>query len=220
MKPMARWATLFIVISMMGVLIFSPLSARADDNPTNPTARIWFREDFTTRANRWRLFDVGKAAISYGQSGLSLRTAASDYALWSFPDTDLKLDRYDMEVEAQLIDGAADAMFGVIIGYRSETDLLVLVASRDGNIHLGRYYYGIWSDVTPVTKVSLDITKSVTFRAIVDTNHALKISINGQNAGETTIENFKAGGFGLFALSGKKGGLEVAFRRFVVSDIA
>jgi hypothetical protein len=220
MKRLPRWATLLIVISMMGVMVFSPLSARADDNSTNPAARIWFREDFTTRANRWRLFDVGKAAISYGQNGLSLRTATSDYALWSFPDTDLKLDRYHMEVEAQLVDGAADALFGVIIGYRSETDLLVLVASRDGNIHLGRYYYGIWSDVTPVTKISLDISKSVTFRAIVDADHVLKISINGQNAGETTIQNFKAGGFGLFALSGKKGGVEVAFRRFVVSDIA
>jgi len=219
MRRLARWATLFVVISMMSVLLFSPLSASADDNSTN-AARIWFREDFTTRANRWRLFDVGKAAITYGQSGLSLRTDASDYALWSFPDTDLKLDRYDMEVEAQLIDGAGDARFGVIIGYRSETDLLVLVASRDGSIHLGRYYFGIWSDITPITKVNLDITKSVVFRAIIDKDHMLKMFNNGQSAGETTIQNFKAGGFGIFALSGNKGGMEVAFRRFVVSDIA
>lgn len=220
MKRLARWATLFIVISMLGVLVFSPLSARADDNSTNPAVRIWFREDFTTRANRWRLFDLGKAAITYGQTGLSLRTAASDYALWSFPDTDLKLDRYDMDVEAQLVDGDDDALFGVIIGYRSETDLLVLVASRDGNVHLGRYYFGIWSDVTPVTRVSLDASKSVTFRATIGADHVLKMFINGQNAGETTIKNFRSGGFGLFALSGKKGGVEVAFRRFVVSDIA
>jgi hypothetical protein len=204
---------------LVGVLASNSAVVNAQGEATPEPTRVWFHEDFSTRANRWRLLDLGKAVVSYDDSALSLEAQPADYALWSVPDTDLKLDRYDIQVVANLVSGNDDARAGVIIGYRNENDMLVLAVSRRGNVYLGRYYFGVWSDVIPPTKVKLDPTQPVTLRAIIDADHALRLVVNDQPAGKTVIKNFKASSFGLFALSGKAGGVHVTFSRFVVSDL-
>ncbi len=207
------------IVSLSGVLVGSGVVVRAEGDATPTPTHIWFREDFTTRANRWRLLDVGKAVVAYDQSTLSLRADPADYALWSVPDTDLKLDRYNIEVDAKLLSGDDDARVGVIVGYRSDNDMLVVAVSRTGKVYLGRYYFGIWTDVIPASKVKLDPEQPITLRAVIDDKHVLKMFVNDQPAGQTVIKDFKASSFGLFAISGKQGGVQVAFSRFVVSDI-
>jgi hypothetical protein len=205
-----------LVIGVVSLAIVGhPVSAQGEET----TAHVWFREDFSTRANRWRLFDVGKAVVSYDQSALKLRADPANYALWSVPDTDLKLERYDIEVVAKLVAGDNDARVGVIVSYRNDNDMLVVAVSRQGNVYLGRYYFGIWSDLIPPTRIKLNADQSITLRAAIDNDHALRIFVNDQAAGKTTIKNFRASSFGLFALSGKKGGVHVAFSRFTVSDL-
>jgi hypothetical protein len=207
-----------VVILVIGVLLGVggyPVSAQDEEDAVH----VWFREDFSTRANRWRLFDVGKAGVSYDQSTLKLRADPANYALWSVPDTDLKLERYDIEVTAKLVTGEADARVGVIISYRSDNDMLVVAVSRQGDVFLGRYYFGIWSNVIPPSRIKFDAEKTITLRAVIDNNHALRMFVNEQPAGQTTIKNFRASSFGLFALSGRKGGIHVAFSRFTVSDL-
>jgi hypothetical protein len=207
------------LLVLMGVLAGGQVVIRAQGQSTSSPAHIWFRDDFSTRANRWRLLDVGKAVVTYDQSTLNLRADPANYALWSVPDTDLKLDRYNIEVEFKLIAGDDAARVGSIVSYRNDNDMLVLAVSRTGSVYLGQYYFGVWKDVIPATRVTLDSAKPIKLRAVIDEKHVLKLFANDLPAGQTVVKDFKASSFGLFALSGKKGGVQVAFSRFVVSDI-
>jgi hypothetical protein len=218
---MRRLVTLLVatgVLVLFSVLSVRPVIVRAQGGDTATSPNVWFHDDFSTRANRWRLVDLEKAVVTYDESGLNMRATPANYALWSIPDTDLKLERYNIEVDAKFGKGSSDARVGVIIGYRTDNDMLVLAVSRLGNVYLGRYYFGVWTDVLRPSKVKLDPTKIVTLRASIDKAHSLRIFVNGQQAGRTTIKDFRASSFGLFALSGKQGGVDVAFSRFVVSD--
>ena len=48
---------------------------------------VLFHEDFSTRANRWQLADLGKkSAIAYTADGLELRASVPHYGMWSVPD--------------------------------------------------------------------------------------------------------------------------------------
>jgi hypothetical protein len=213
-----------VVLAAIGLLVLTGVLgnhgvALAQGQTTSSSLHIWFREDFSTRANRWRLLDIGKAVVTYDQSTLSLRADPADYALWSVPDTDLKLDRYGIEVDLKLLSGDDTARVGAIISYRSDNEMLVMAVSRTGLVYLGRYYFGVWTDVITPTKVKLDPDESITLRAVIDDRHTLKLFVNDKPAGQTVIKDFRASSFGLFALSGKRGGVQVAFSRLIVSDI-
>jgi hypothetical protein len=217
LRRLVKWA---FVGTIAGLLVSSGLgsSTVVSAQGNEAAGHVWFHEDFSTRANRWRLYDLGKATVDYSVNGLVLRATASQYAVWSIPDNDLKPDRYDIEADVKLNSGAADARVGMIIGYRSENDMLVLAVSPDGRVHLGRYYYGIWNDMIKPAKIKLDKKQVIKLQAIVDPNHSVRVLVNGQLAGQTTIQDFRAAGFGLFALTGKSGGVDAAFSRFTVGD--
>src|SRR5439155_356939 len=209
-----------LVLAVIGLLLLgaalagSHVVTRAEGQPTSSPVHVWFRDDFSTRANRWRLLDVGKAVVTYDQSTdqttLNLRADPADYALWSVPDTDLKLDRYNIEVEFKLISGDDSARVGAIVSYRNDNDMLVVAVSRTGSVYLGHYYFGIWNDVIAPTKVKLDPQQPITLRSVIDDKHTLKLFANDLPAGQTVVRDFKASSFGLFALSGKQGGVQVA----------
>src|SRR5262245_33624549 len=159
-----------IVLAAFGLLVLSGVIGgqgvvRAQGQTTSSPLHVWFREDFSTRANRWRLLDIGKAVVTYDQSTLSLRADPADYALWSVPDTDLKLDRYSIEVDLKLLSGDDTARVGAIISYRSDNEMLVMAVSRTGLVSLGRYYFGVWTDVIMPTKVKLDPDEMITLKA-------------------------------------------------------
>ena len=212
----ATVAGCFLFLS--GGVASRPGIVSAQDAATPDSAPVWFREDFSTRANRWRLFDLGKAAITFEDSTLVLRANPANYALWTIPDTDLKPDRYAMKVQVKLNGGDDDARAGMIIGYRTDSDMLVLAASRQGSVYLGRHYFGIWSDVIPPSQVSLEPDQPITLEAVLDSGHGLRLFANSQPAGQTTLKDFQASRFGLYALSGQEGGIDAAFLSFTVSD--
>jgi len=195
-------------------------------SPTPTPVRVLFRDDFLTRANRWRAFDLGKkSAVSYTADGLLLRGSPAHYAIWTVPDNALRLSRFEIETEARVSAGDAMARVGVIIDYRSESDLLVLAISRDGpdsrdgKVYFGNYLFGIWKDILPPLHASLNPGQPVVMGARVDAAHNLRFTVNGQPTVQTRIGDFTAGSFGLFALTGKSGGVQVVFHRFIVDDI-
>ncbi len=203
---------------MSGGFASRPGSVSAQGAATPDAAPVWFREDFSTRANRWRLFDLGKAAITFEESTLVLRATPANYALWTIPDTDLKPERYAMKVQVKLNSGDDEARAGMMIGYRSDSDMLVLAASRQGRVYLGRQYFGLWSDVIPPSQVSLEPNQPITLEAILDSEHDLRLFANSQPAGQTTLRDFQASRFGLYALSGQADGIDAAFLNFTVGD--
>jgi hypothetical protein len=222
---MKRQRLPLILIIVAGCFLFlsggfarRPGTVAAQDVATPGAAPVWFREDFSTRANRWRLFDLGKAAITFEESTLVLRATPADYALWTIPDTDLKPERYTMKVQFKLNGGDDEARAGMMIGYRTDSDMLVLAASRQGRVYLGRQYFGIWSDVIPPGQVNLEPGEPITLQAILDTRHDLRLFANSQPAGQTTLKNFQASRFGLYALSGQVGGVDAVFLNFTVGD--
>jgi hypothetical protein len=208
----------FIVCSLAFLMAGSayPIAAQGKQTPT-AAPNVLFQEDFATRANRWRLFNLGKATINYEQSALVMRAEPGDYAVWSIPDNDLKLERFDIQTEFIFDSSDPDSRVGLIISYHSESDMLVLAASPQGNVYLGRYYFGIWSDVLPPTKVAMIANQPIMLRATVNGAHMLKVAVNNHDVGQTTLTDV-ASTFGLFGLTGQHGGLKVQFKRLVVSQ--
>ncbi|SRR5258708_191899 len=191
----------------------------AGNTPTPTAVHALFHEDFSTRANRWRLLDMQKANVDYSADGMSLQAVLPNYALWTYPDTDLKLARFEIQTEAVFAGGGTDARAGMIIDYRADNDLLVLAVSRAGDVYFGDYYFGVWKDILPPIKVQLEAGNPVSLDIIVDANHNLRFLVNGQTTFRTVIKDFKAGSFGLFAMAGKHDGMHVTFRRFSVNDL-
>jgi hypothetical protein len=221
MKRLTYLIAVFGIVSLLGAGFAGEqgvVYAQGVATPAVVDAHVWFHEDFATHANRWRLFDLGKASAAFDSGTLVLRAQPANYALWTIPDTDLKLDRYAIKVQMNLRSGGSDARAGVIIGYQSENDMLVLAVSRQGTVYLGHYYFGIWNDVIPPSQIDLDPDQPVTLEARSNAGHVLRLFVNGQAAGQTTLQNFQASGFGLYALTGKVGGIDAAFLSFVVED--
>ena len=220
-----------------GVMLVGAIPGRvalAQDNSTpTPTAaatvgaatpHIWFHENFSTRANRWRLFDLsGKSTIAYEEPGqlpgLDLVAQVADYPFWTIPDSDLRLDHFDMTVSLSSLEGGEDSRVGAIVNYRAENDMVVMAISPTGTVSLGRFYFGVWTDLMPPAQVTIDLSQPITLRAKLDTDRNLTVTVNGNPGGTGQIEDFRPAGFGLFALTGQNGGVKVIFRSFIVSDL-
>lgn len=193
------------------------------DSPTPIPPIVLFRDDFTTHADRWKLISLDKATIRYDEKALALRIEAKpdNYALWSVPDTDLKPDRFDIQVQGTWVTGSSDALFGLVVNYRSDTDMLLATVTRGGQVRVGNYYFGVLTDLASPVQIQLDAAQPVSMRAVMsntDNAHQLDIYVNAQKVQNVALDNFRAGSFGIFASSGGSGGLNVAFNNFTVSD--
>jgi len=216
-----------LITLLIGVFSLSSMAQVQGVSPTATPAHVLFHDDFLTRADRWQVIDLGvKAAISYTAAGLLLRGSQPHYAVWTVPDNALRLARFDIETEVVLSAGDATARAGLIIDYRSESDLVVLAVSRDsqdahdGKAYFGNYLFGLWKDILPPVHISLNPGQPIVLDARVDAAHNLRFMVNGQLAIQSKIRDFTAGNFGLFALTGKHGGVQALFHRYVVDDIS
>ncbi len=206
-----------LILLMSSFFVEAPQKIQAQTKATPTAVHVLFHEDFVTRANRWRLFDLpGKATIDYRQSALSMIAKPANYALWTIPDNDLKLQQYDIQADLTFVSGGDDSRVGLIISYHSDSDMLVLAVSPAGDVFLGRYYFGLWNDLIPPSKVTFN--GPVTLRATAGADHVLNIMVNDQPVGQTPLNDLQLDGFGLFGLTGSQGGLSALFHRLVVSE--
>ena len=216
------------LFGMVGLLAQSaPIRAQNSDPPApNPNLVTLFHDDFTTEADRWRLLDLGqKASIGYNISAGTLDVAISttNYALWSFPDTDLALDQADVRVRADWSAGNTDSQFGLILDYRNDNDMLVVAAARDGHVRVGHYRAKAWTDIVPPVSLTFDPTQPMTIRATLLTfgnTHRLATFVDGQLAQSLTVTDFKAGKFGFFAENGVTGAIALSLHSFTVNGLA
>ncbi len=206
-----------IFITMIG-LNGAAIPARADDTTPTPPV-VLFHDDFTARADRWRLIDLSKASISYDPAALRLTAKPANYALWSIPDSDLKPTQFALSVQGTWTTGDDSALFGVVLDYQSDTDMTVVSIARDGTVRASAFYFGVLSDLAPSIKLTLDPSVAVTLHLVLSADHRLTITVNDQTAQNFKLSKFKAGQFGVFAQSGATGGISVAFQNFVVSDL-
>ncbi len=215
------------LIGTIGLLARStPIRAQTSAPTPAPNPITLFHDDFTTEADRWRLLDLGqKASVGYDISAGTLNVAvgASNYALWSIPDTDLALDQADVRVQADWSAGDSDSQFGLVLNYRSDNDMLVIAASRDGHVRIGYYRANAWTDLTPPVSVTFDPTQPIIVRALLVTigkAHRLLTFVDDRIAQSITLTDFKAGKFGFFAQNGASGATALSLHNFIVNGLA
>ncbi|HVO43218.1 MAG TPA: hypothetical protein VMT34_11375 [Aggregatilineales bacterium] len=217
---MRKFTLIAVLIAVTALCTGVP--SRAQDTTPTPV-KVIFSDDFSTRANRWNTFDLGKAKIDFDEtvspSVLAITAQQSNYSLWTIPDSDLKLPRFDMQADLTFGSGGDEALAGMMLQYFSENDMTVLAITPTGEVHLGRLYFGLWRDLIPPARVVVDSGQPITLRAIVDQQHTLRIFVDDQPTGGTTLTSFKAAGFGLFAMTGETGGISAAFHRFAIVDV-
>lgn len=216
------------LIGMLGLFAPSTPVGAQSSNPPSPSANpvTLFHDDFATEADRWRLLDLGKkASIGYNVSmgTLDVVVSTANYALWSFPDTDLALDQADIRVQADWSAGGSDSQFGLILNYHSDNDMLVIAASRDGHVRIGHYRAKAWTDLTPPMTLTFDPTQPIVVRATLLTVrnvHRLATFVDGTLAQAITLTDFRAGKFGFFAENGATGAIAVSLHNFTVNGLA
>ncbi len=213
---------LVLLIGLLIAIVFiAPVqgSIRArQDSPTPTPPVVLFHDDFSTHADRWKLFNLGKASIRYDATVLRVETNSDNYALWSVPDTDLKPDQFDMTLQGTWVTGDNDALFGIVVNYRSDSDMLVATVTRGGQVRIGNYYFGVLADLAKPTQAILDAAQPVTIHAILGAAGTLDIYVNNQKLQSITLKTFRTGSFGIFASSGGSGGLNVTFNEFTISQ--
>jgi hypothetical protein len=210
------------LLALLTLNLPTPVAAQTP-TPTPPPVLL-FRSDFTTRAERWRLLELKKAAIRYMEDGLQLEITPANYALWSIPDTDLRPEQFDISLTGNWTSGAQDAEFGIVVQYRADTDMEVVTVSRGGRVRAGAYYYGVFTDQVAPAQVTLEADKPTTlraeFRKAKDAKITLQILVNGAKALTVPLDaaDGKAGAFGIFAISGTDAGAAITFSDFTVTQ--
>lgn len=195
--------------------------------PVVPNPVILFHSDFSTHGERWKLIsDSTDAAVQYVDNGLSLAITPANYAIWSYPDTDLRPGSADLSMTVGWESGADDAVVGLIIQYRSDNDMQIATLSRAGALRYGSYVRGVFTDAVAPIQVTLAPDKLIELRAVL--NHtaakaglkaqdALAVFVNGVPALNLSFDAGRAGRFGVFARSGSAPGLNFILRGFTVS---
>lgn len=203
-------------------------------NETTPsvTARsapiLLFQSDFSTHGERWRLCcDSTDAAVQYVENGLSLDITPANYAIWSYPDTDLRPGSADLTMTIGWQAGADDAVFGLIVQYRSDNDMTIATLSRAGTLRYGNYLKGVFTDAADPVQVTLDrAADSVSLRAVLQhgkpaadksVTDSLDLYVNGTQSLKVSFPAGRSGRFGVFARSGSEPGLNFILRGFTVS---
>ncbi len=192
-----------------------------------PTAIALFRDDFQTQADRWRTFDLPtKAAITYDVAGNALRLDAlvPNYALWSQPDTTLAPDQFAIDAQIEWQAGSADSLFGLIMAFHSESDMLIAAVTQAGQVEIGRYYYGLWKDLTPPLPITLAAGPIMIHASIVAldpsrSDRQMVVSVDNQPVQTLALTAFQPGTVGVFARNGASGELTIALDSFVVSKL-
>lgn len=211
------WFSLLVVLALLFLKLPAPTLA-SQGTPTAPPSVI-FRSDFTTRAERWRLLDMAKASVRYLAEGLNLQVTPANYALWSIPDTDLKPEQFDIELTGNWASGAQDAEFGIVVQYRTDTDMELVTISRSGKVRAGSYYFGVFTDQVAPAQITLEPEKAVTLRAElrkVKDKTTLQILVNGAKALNLPLPAAKTGSFGIYVVSGADPGAAITFSDFTV----
>ncbi len=225
-----RFISRFVIALIAGLCFAALMPVRAQDatppvtppvTPGVPVPIVLFHDDFTTRADRWQLIDLGaKASINYDAAALRLTAKPANYAMWSIPDTSLMPAQFDLRAQAEWSSGSPDAQIGIVIDYHSINDMIVATIARDGQVRIGHYVFGVWTDLAPPVQLTLNIDHPIMIRAVVNADQILQLSVDDQPAQTLALSHFKAGTFGIFALSGASGQMNVSFQDFTVSTVA
>lgn len=209
-----------ILMTVTVLFFFNPVDAASLKPSETPAGNILFHDDFETYSNRWTLSDSPKSSVKYFEGTLRVRIVSPGVAIWSVPDFDLPLKDYRLEVDAQFLDGGADAQFGFVLDYADEDNFYAFVTLLNGDWLFLHQDSGEWIDLTAdsAETVESDSDTSMIHLTVEIIDDSLKLYLDDQLVGSMTDESLAGGLFGLYARAGK-GYADVTFDNIVLTDI-
>ncbi len=203
-------------ILVMLVIHLAPVSAQGGDDFSSHGNRL-FTEDFTTFVNRWDRLVSAKSSADYKNFVYQMDIRSPGIEIWSLPQTDFDLDRYYIEVNANIMLGSADDSFmGIIVNYQNENNFYVFGITPAGTFEMRWWVDGEWSEEI-LAEGTFEISDN-TLLQIKDNEGVFDIGINGEQLATFESDNLGSGQFGLFAQAGH-GILQVSFDDYTVYDI-
>ena len=187
-----------------------------DDFPEQHGNRL-FIEDFTTLVNRWDRLQTAKYSADYKDFSYQFDIRSPGLPVWSLPRTTFDLDRYYIEVKAEImVDSAEDSFVGVALNYQNEDNFYVFGVMPAGTFEVRSWDNGTWAD-EPLIEGEFEITDTILLQ-IEDNEGVFEIGINGERLASFENSDRSGGHFGLFAQAGH-GILQVSFDDYTVYDI-
>jgi len=195
------------------LLVFSTLSACT----YLPSGSVLFKDDFSTPYEGWSVGEDSAGIVGFSEQSLVIYLKERKSIRLSTPGLDFKAAR--IEVDASKAAGPDDNDFGIICGYKHESNFYFLEISSDG-------YYGIGQNQQgETTLISADKMQSSDYIHQGETINQLRadcadgkliLYVNGFQIARVEGYNDISGGVGLIAGTLDAPGVGIRFDNFIV----
>jgi hypothetical protein len=182
--------------------------------------QVLFEDDFSSPESGWQdIFRDDTGISDYDRGGFRLRVGEPNFDYWANPG--LEFADLRIEVEATMIGGPDDNLFGVICRYSDLENFYFFLLASDGYFAVGKYTGGeyglIGSDLMLPTEEVLggEATNRIRVECVGET---LRLFINGVQVIEVTDSDHATGDVGLIAGTLDQPGTDILFDNFAVLE--
>ena len=214
-------ATVLTISASRPIVSASAVTALLSAQATR-TPNILFRDDFSTRADRWTLMAENNAAatIAYSapvaspddksaESALIFRVNGPVGPLVSTPDTELLPDTFSLDMQATWT-GISSAVIdkharvGAVLAQYGDGDFIAVTVSHDGLVQVS-HYQNTWQDLVPPQHTPISDLSALNFHIVLSapdvtsTDRQIDVSLNNMPVLTGILSNYTAGTFGIMA---------------------
>lgn len=219
------WAITGIVLCSI-VLYSTVLASPVNGEPLflttkTPESVLLFEDNFATYSGRWNVTESPKATVTLADQRLQFMINAPGVSTWSVPDFSTPLHNYQVEVSAYLVDGEANAQYGIVLDYEDDETFYAMLVTLAGEWRLVQHRAGKWDDLTPREPAAIDWPKHEPGEpirlAVAVTGNTVTLAVNEQGLDPITVAEALTGSvFGLIARA-EQGHITVAFDDLAVT---
>jgi hypothetical protein len=178
-----------------------------------PTSDVLMEDDFSSTRNGWLSEVTEQAEKGYEAGEFRITVYQPEYSTWSYPDPPRDFADFALEVDARRVSGSLNNEFGVLVRYQPQTDEFYLFAiSSDGSYKVEKYQANKWQNLVDWTESAAILQgEAVNRLRVTGQGDKLRFFVNGEPLTQVQDASFRSGSIGLFASTGDKGGVAVAF---------
>lgn len=192
----------------------------SEDIPTAAqmdTGEVWFSDDFSNKDGDWYEFSSDNSASAYENGYYTINVKNPMYAQWNLPRAFEGIGNARVEVDARLMSGPDKGDFGIICGYKNNSNFHVLAIANDGYAEILRWVDG--DDDIFASKENAFTPAEEYHLAAICADGQLSLSVNGVEVLSASSEYLDdMGQVGLYGGTFDEGFAVYAFDNFVVRD--
>jgi tetratricopeptide (TPR) repeat protein len=182
-----------------------------------------YADDFSTPANGgWYGNGDGLGLAYFNQQGYRIAVPIGDTAVWA--NNSVWVNDARIEVDAKLIGGSEDNLFGILCRFEDNGNFYVLVVSSDGYYGIGRRVNG--GPLEPAAEGQGQLKLTDRIKTGEEINHIsascigskISLSVNGHKLIEVDDIGISAGASGLFVATYDPQGTDIMFDNFEVYE--